>query len=262
VKLADPARQTKCLGAILLALFAVAPLALAQNAAPTGPATTPVKPLAFEIVSIRPSKPGSNWMIGWRTTPDGYRVTGQSMRSTIMIAYFPQGTAFWSKERLSAAPSWIDDLYDIDAKISEADLAEWQKQGLTLDKKEMLQQLLQTMLADRCHLVVHHVPGAELPGYSLQPGKHGPHLTEIKPGEILPQGVSLGDGGVLVPWNRGEVPRMSFYGATMAEVARHLSQGSKGHPVQDHTGLTGRYDVRGELDRRPRLRGAPGRYLL
>jgi uncharacterized protein (TIGR03435 family) len=100
---------------------------------------------------------------------------------------------------------------------------------------------LQAMLADRCHLVVRHVPGAEQPGYSLELGKHGPHLTESKPGEVLPEGVELADGGLVVPWRDGEARRMRFYGATMAEFARQLSQGH-GHPVRDHTGLTGRYD--------------------
>jgi hypothetical protein len=156
--------------AIVPALFALVPLAVAQDVA----RTLPAKPLAFEVVSIRPSKPGSNWMIGWMTTPDGYRVTGQSIRSTIMIAYFPEGTAFWSKERLSGAPPWLDDLYDINAKISEDDLAKWQKQGTTLDKKPMLQQMLQAMLADRCHLVVRHVPGAAtLP--RPRTSRSGPH---------------------------------------------------------------------------------------
>jgi bla regulator protein blaR1 len=234
MKIADLNHRSNYYRAIVPALFALMPLAVAQDAA----RTLPAKPLAFEVVSIRPSKPGSNWMIGWMTTPDGYRVTGQSIRSTIMIAYFPEGTAFWSRERLSGSPPWLDDLYDINAKVSEADLAEWRKQGATLDKKPILQRMLQAMLADRCHLVVRHVPGAEQPGYSLELGKHGPHLTETKPGEVLPEGVPLVDGGVVLPWRRGEARRMRFYGATMAALARTLSQGK----VQDHTGLTGRYD--------------------
>jgi uncharacterized protein (TIGR03435 family) len=120
-----------------------------------GQSPAPAKPLAFEVVSIRPSKPGTNMMTMWATTPDGYRVTGQSLWSTFMIAYFPQGMAYWSRERITGAPSWFSDQYDIDAKVSEADLPEWQKQGLTLDKKPMLREMLQTMLADRCHLIAH-----------------------------------------------------------------------------------------------------------
>jgi uncharacterized protein (TIGR03435 family) len=216
-------------------------VALLTCATALGQAPTPAKPLAFDVVSIRPAKPGSNYMFGWMTTPDGYQVPSQSLWNTLMIAYFPQGMAYWSKERLSGAPSWLGDLYDINAKVSEADLADWQKQGLTLDKKPMLQQMLQTMLADRCHLVAHMVPGPPISGFSLELGKHGPRLTDSKPGATLPAGMKLADGGVSVPWNRGEKVRQSYFGATMADFAQNLSM-LLGIPVKDHTGLTGRYD--------------------
>jgi hypothetical protein len=50
------------------------PLAVAQNAAPITSATKPAKPLAFDVVSIRPSKPGTNQSVRSGTTPDGYSV--------------------------------------------------------------------------------------------------------------------------------------------------------------------------------------------
>ena len=214
--------------------------ALGQSAPP--PAPTPAKPLAFDVVSIRPAKPGSNWMFSWMTTPDGYSVPSQSLRYTILMAYFPQGMAYWSTDRLSGAPSWLDNIYDINAKVSEADLPDWQKQGLALDKKPMLRQMLQTMLADRCHLVAHMVPGPPISGWSLELNKHGPRLTESKPGETLPAGMKLADGGVAVPYQRGDKPRLTFYAATMDDFARDLSMMSNCHPVQDHTGLTVHYD--------------------
>ena len=137
------------------ALLACATAFAQSPVAPPTPASP--KPLGFDVVSIRPAK--SNGGVFWATTPDGYRVTGQSLFFTIMMTYFPQGTFYWSDERLAGAPPWINGLYDIDARVSEADLTEWQKQGTTLDKKPMLRQMLQTMLADRCHLVAHMVPG-------------------------------------------------------------------------------------------------------
>lgn len=208
--------------------------ALAQT-----PAPAPTKPLAFDVVSIRPAK--SNGGFFWMTTPDGYSVPGQSLYYTIMIAYFPQGWFYWSRERLSGAPPWLGDPYAIDAKVSEADLAEWQKQGLTLDKKPMLRQMLQTMLADRCHLVAHMVPGPPISGWSLELGKRTPRLAESKPGATLPTGVPLASGGVLVPQGRyGET--QAFFNATMEDFAQYLSTKSAGHPVQNHTGLTGHYD--------------------
>jgi bla regulator protein BlaR1 len=237
---ADPIRRSNY-SATLLALSAVMPLAVAQNAASIDSATKPAKPLAFDVVSIRPSKPGTNGtMMKLAITPDGYSVTGQSMAATIMIAYFPQGAAYWSRDRLSGAPAWLTDQYDINAKVSNADLAEWQKQGVTLDKKPIFREMLQTMLADRCHLLAHMVPGPPISGWALELGKHTPHLAESKPGEELPPGMKLNDGGVMVPYRRGEKPRYTFYAATITDLSQVLS--SSGHPVQDHTGLTGHYD--------------------
>ncbi|HEY4382507.1 MAG TPA: TIGR03435 family protein [Acidobacteriaceae bacterium] len=194
------------------AILVVSTVSLAQapNPAP------PTKPLAFEVVSIRPSKPGANGMFSAMTTPDGYRVSGQALVYLIMFAYFPQGMAYWSNGRLSGAPDWLSDLYDIDAKVSEADLAEWKRQGpLALDKKVMLQQMLQSLLADRCHLAAHMVPGAPIDGWSLEPGKRGPRLAESKPGAEVPPGMKLLGGGVMVGYNRGEKPVQTFYSATM-----------------------------------------------
>jgi len=226
------------IGRIVTAALLTCATALGQ--APAAP--TPAKPLAFDVVSIRPAKPGSNYMFGWMTTPDGYQVPSQSLRNTLMIAYFPQGTIYWSDERLAGAPSWIDNQYDIDARVSEAELPDWQKQGLSLDKKPMLQQMLQTMLADRCHLVAHMVPGPPVPGFSLELGKRGPRFAKSKPDEVLPPGIRLPDGGIETTYGPGQRPRFTFYGASMADFARFLPMRVGGRPVLDHTGLTGRYD--------------------
>jgi uncharacterized protein (TIGR03435 family) len=222
--------------------IAVSALLACANALGQSVPPTSVKPLAFEVVSIRPSKPGTNNFTKWGTTPDGYSVTGQSMLATILLAYFPQGMTYWSKDRVSGGPPWLNDQYDIVAKVSEADLADWQKQGHTLDREPMFRQMLQSMLADRSHLVAHMVPGPPISGWSLEAGKHMPRLIESKPGATLPSGVTLPDGGVMAPYQRGEKPRLAFYAATMADLAETLSHISAGHPVQDHTGLAGRYD--------------------
>jgi uncharacterized protein (TIGR03435 family) len=238
VKLADPIRRSNY-GATLLALFAVVPLAFAQNTAPTAAATA--KPLAFDVVSLRPSQPDpSAGNVMWGITPDGYRVPNQPLIATLLMAYYPQGTAYWSG-RIQTRPAWLSDHYDIDAKVSEADRAAWQKQGGMLDQEPMLREMLQTMLAERCKLVVHRVPG-EIIGFYLDLGKHDPHLTRTKPEEALPTGVKFPDGGVRVEYRRGEELHQNFYNATMADLTGFLSVRSAGHPVEDHTGLTGHYD--------------------
>jgi uncharacterized protein (TIGR03435 family) len=239
VKLASAIRRSS-LGATLLVLVAVMPLVLAQ-----APATTPqtsVKPLAFDIVSIRPAKPGTFPTYNWLKTPDGYHVTGLSLFATLMFAYFPQNSWGWSEERLSGAPAWADDLYEINARVSDADLADWQKQGISLEREPMLQQMLRSMLTDRFHLVAHMVAGPPIPGFSLELDKHGPRFAESKPGAVLPDGIRLPDGGIQRSYGPGQNPHYSLFGASMADVAQALSNRAQ-RPVLDHTGLTGRYDL-------------------
>ncbi|MGA1980917.1 MAG: TIGR03435 family protein [Acidobacteriaceae bacterium] len=212
-----------------------------------GQTSNPVhhKPLAFEVVSIHPSKTG-NQATSWATLPDGYRVSGQSIWQIILMAYYPQGDPYWvTAGRITGMrtwPAWLSQPYAINAKVAQADLAEWQKQGASLDKKPILCEMLQTMLADRCHLIAHRIPGPPVQGFSLVTGRRGAHLTAAKPGETYPRGVPLAGGGVLVPPNIGDKWLLRFYGTTMAELADYLTKNSLGHPVQDHTGLTDRYN--------------------
>ena len=201
----------------------------------------PAKPLSFEVVSIRPSNSGSNRSIRWTTTADGYHTQGQSLANTILMAYYPQGLSVW-RGRLVGAPGWlISEGYDIDARVAESEMADWQNQGRPLDQKPLLRQMLQSMLADRCHLTFHRVP-AQLDGWRLELAKNPPHLTETKPEEQFPPGVKIGEGAILVPGQPGRTFIVRYYGTTMADFARGLSLASAGHPIEDHTGLTGRYD--------------------
>ena len=137
-------------------------------------------------------------------------------------------------------PWMTQDKYDILAKVAPADVAEWQRQSHTR-QKVMMQAMLQTMLAERCKLVVHRIP-AEVMGYALLVGKDGLKFKETKPGETIPGGLPLTDGGVMVGAARGGKLENSFYSASMAELANHLNGVSPGHPVEDRTGLTGKYD--------------------
>jgi len=152
-----------------------------------------------------------------------------------MLAYFPRGMTYWSPDRLSGAPPWAgNDLYDIDAKVSQADLADWQKQGA---KKEMLRAMLQAMLTERCRLAIHSTT-VEKPIYVLLLGKHGPKLAESKPDESPPSGaIRLPEGGFLIPGRQ----ELKFFQTPMMSLAANLSFGSF-RPVEDKTQLTGIYD--------------------
>ena len=209
-------------------------------------ATTPTRRLAFEVVSIRPSKPDSNEAFTTDILPDGYRVRGQSLYHTIMVAYSSQFWMYWSEGRFMGAPGWVmSDLYDIDAKVAPEDLAEWQKQGNNSPaQRTVFHAMLQAALEDRCKLVLHRVP-AEAPGYALVVGKHGSKLKETKSeGSAAPAEMALPDGGTMV--FSSDRSRESFVNASMSSFALALmltSSGPTGVPtIYDETGLTGRYD--------------------
>ena len=215
-------------------------VAKAQTAAAHAPvAAGPTKSMEFEVVSIRPSAPGSPWG-GVQVLSDGYRAWGIGLWVTVQNAYIP--TVLYTPDRIQGMQPWMtSEKYDIVAKVTAADVAEWQRQSNFKQQKVMLQAMLQTMLAERCKLVVHRIP-AEIAGYALVVGKGGPKLKETAAGETLPSGISLPDGGVMVGAARGGKLDNSFYGVSMAELANHLNGVSSGHPVADRTGLTGKYD--------------------
>jgi len=225
-------------------------IAMGQSAARPAVATSPVsaqspkavgatKPMEFDVVSIRPSAPGSPWG-GVQVLPDGYRAWGIGIWASVARAYFPMEV--YSPDRIQGMQPWMtSDKYDIVAKVAPADVAEWQRQSNFKQPKAMLQAMLQTMLAERCKLAVHRIP-AEVSGYALVVGKGGLKLKETKPGETMPSGIPLPDGGVLVGATRGGTIENTFYGASMAELASHLNGASPGHPVEDRTGLAGKYD--------------------
>jgi uncharacterized protein (TIGR03435 family) len=170
-----------------------------------------------------------------------------SMGMVIMTAYVPQtaGSAFYSEAQVKGAPDWFDrERYDIEARISDEDRADWQKPEM---QKVMLQAMLQAMLAERCKLVVHREV-KEVAVNSLVVAKGGPKFKETDPTVEHPGGMKLPWGGVLVPTQTKDGMSMSMYGTSMASLASLLStmgggMGGGGRTIVDKTGLTGRYDV-------------------
>jgi len=155
----------------------------------------------------------------------------------VLTAYVPQwgGAIFWEPVGF---PEWLSkDRYDIEAKVAEADLTEWQKPA---GQAAMLRAMLQTLLGDRCKLAVHReLKDAEV--YYLEVGKGGPKFKESKAGEPYPAGRQspYPSGGVVEFDGRAQ----DFYQAPMTLLASYLTNMNLGgRPVEDRTGLTGRYD--------------------
>lgn len=228
----------------LAALFLLSPFAHAQtsgkgpdNIATTQPSTTAAR-YSFEVVSIRPS-PHQQGFLGVGPTPDGFRATGITLSWVILMTHFPP--ALQSPDRIQNVPAWASkDLYDINAKVAPQDLKAWTAQNL-LFEPTVLRAMLLSMLVDRCHLQMHTVP-AEIPGFALAVSRHGASLHTSTPGETIPDGVKLSDGGIA----HGEMidaitTTWHFYDASMASLTEFLSNITHTR-VLDQTDLTGRYD--------------------
>jgi len=220
------------------------------NTAVQAPKLTPTKPMAFEVVSIRPSKRGffgaSPERETLETQPDGYRAVDQPLVSTIAFAYLPHSREWTPESEPLNQPGWAHDEYDIEAKVAPADMAEWQKQE---PQKEMLSAMLRTMLEDRCKLVVHWVPG-QTSGFALVVGKHGPKLKKAVPGESVPPngypvriGMERVPGATFFPIPKGDKRTdLPFYNISMEVLAEFLSELVEA-PILDQTGLADNYDL-------------------
>jgi bla regulator protein BlaR1 len=194
-------------------------------------------PLTFEAASIKPAGPrsGLTWGSchgtdssgagGWiasRILPGMSRpapsalgrclITAATLKQIVQEAYDLRPAV-----GITGGPGWFDsDRFDIDAKAEDP--------SKTTD--EQLHQMLQQLLADRFKLKLHREE-KEVSGSLLVVDKNGSKLTEVTDAANVPaQGGRPGD--------------MRFRAAHIGVLAEFLS-GMTGRPVQDKTGLTGRY---------------------
>lgn len=230
------------MGKILMVGFVYAGMAMGQSVVvPT--AATPAKAWTFDVVSIKRnmSEAGTERQT-FGPTQAGYRMRDLFMEMPILTAYIPQsgGRTSYIPARVVGLPDWaINDAYDIDAKVAEADLAHWQNPA---KQPEMLRAMLQAMLQNRLKLLVHRGT-KEVPVYSLVVDKNGPKFKETNPNEPHPGGFPIPGGGVVVMKIRANQEITHWYGVSMATVASWGVLGNAERPVQDKTGLTGRYDI-------------------
>ena len=227
----NPALVRPTLLSLLLSIAVSAVSAAAQQdaSAPAAQGKT------FDVVSIRQniSQAGQK-SLKLSPAPDGFHVTGMPVAIVLMTAYTPTSGGMFMNN-MDNVPDWARrDRYDIDARISDADRAGWNDPK---NQPAMLQQMLQTMLADRFKLAVHR-GSKEAPVYNLVVAKGGPKFTATKPDAPLPAGMTLPGGGIIVPGNGAP----HFYNFTMGLLATALSENND-RPVVDKTGLTGRYDI-------------------
>jgi uncharacterized protein (TIGR03435 family) len=170
--------------------------------------------------------------------------------AALVMAYVPADgntLGFATYGRVVGDPDWMKaDRYDIDARVDQADMAAWQNPAT---QKEMLHQMMQSLLAERCKLAVHREM-RDKPVYALVVAKGGPKFQEAKSVEsaaILAKhpnvGAIPGGGGMFAPGAGGG---MELYGVQIPTLTVVLSN-KAGRQVVDKTGLTGAYDMKLEM---------------
>jgi len=226
---------------------------LARAQAASAMATAPLlgadgEPLTFDVVSVREDKsiPTPQDPPQFGPTADGYVLRNLTVMIPILAAYIPsQGgdAAVFNVDQITGVPGWLSSTrYDINAKVSEADLPKWKDPAL---QPAMLRAMLQAILAERFRLAVHHGM-KENPIFELTVTKNGP---KFKPSETTalanirqkyPSARAI-IGGTIVAEGPNPGQTMLF-GVTMPVLSTFLSH-MAGRPIQDKTGLTGKYDI-------------------
>jgi uncharacterized protein (TIGR03435 family) len=178
---------------------------------------------AFEVASIKPQpwtgQRGSVGVFVRGDTLDGEHV---GLNDLVAFAYNLRGF------QLTGGPAWgirgelaSSVLYQVTAKAT----------GDPPPPIDQFRRMLQTLLADRFHLQVHHV-SRDFPTYNLVVAKGGPRLKESSNDAQLSTRVSSrGKSGIRI-----ETARM-----TMPELVDNQLSGYSGRPVFDKTGIAGSY---------------------
>jgi uncharacterized protein (TIGR03435 family) len=168
--------------------------------------------LAYEVVSVKVSDSPSTGIGG-----DAFIRSGGAIALRNVTLHFLINMAYELPDyRLSGGPSWIDTLrYNVDAKPSSR------------VSRPVALRMMQTLLADRFGLQVHH-ENKTVGGYRLTAPKGDAKMVKLSPNDGI--GFRLMQPG-----------RIEGHG-TMAMLATTL-QGTMRAPVDDATGLKGAYDM-------------------
>lgn len=212
-----------------------------------GPATRPTEPVAFEVASVKPLGPVSGFAGGMRGCDGGFpKVEGnRSVVTTTPFALITWaygynkvwGCAFTSSgDLITGGPSWVrSERYEIQALAPDGAHAYTFDEFMKGDALG-LEKMLQSLLADRFKMVVHHVT-KEVPGYALVVGKGGPKLN---PSGLKP---SAADDKPMMGGRRTDKSSQTITARKMEmrDLAFLLVM-TTNRPVIDRTGLTGQFN--------------------
>jgi uncharacterized protein (TIGR03435 family) len=207
--------------ALAVSLLFAATHVLGQSSNPS-PSSAPgeTKPLAFDVVSIRPStRTDGAW--GFPHTPDGFSAMSVPLRKLIEEAYSRD-----DDNLVVGGPSWIDSAnFDIQAKLAPGDADAAQKLP-----QSQRSAMLQPVLIDRFHLIVHHET-RQVPVFFLTISKQGAHL-KVQPPATKNSGCMF---------HMPNIHTLSAENCAVGSLIQVL-RNPAGRIVLDRTGLIGIYD--------------------
>jgi uncharacterized protein (TIGR03435 family) len=176
---------------------------------------TSVQP-KFEVASVkRTDRCGG----GGSINPGSVALRGVPLKAVLM-------EAFKVKMEQIEGPSWLEeDCFDISARIPEG------------AGRDQVPAMLQALVTERFRLLAHKVDRLRS-GYALVVDKGGPKFKEDDPNTNF-----MGREKGMMMYSSAGTPFGALKGVmSMATLAANLS--TKGYgPVQDLTGLTGKYDI-------------------
>ena len=120
----------------------------------------------FAVVSVRPTDPNEDLSHGG-ISPDSYHAERTTIKEVLGYAF---GLGY--DHELVNAPAWLThEHFDIQGKLDDNQVATLRKLSRD-DRDEQMRLMVQSMLADRFHLI-YHFETRELPVYLLEVAKSG-----------------------------------------------------------------------------------------
>jgi uncharacterized protein (TIGR03435 family) len=197
----------------------------------------------FEVISIKRHTADSG-PVQLGPTPAEFRSIGLPMFGIFQWAYaLPNQPGLLRGDQIEGDPGWLSgELYDVVAKVDQADLAGWQRPAM---RQTMLRAMLQDMLAERCKVAVHY-GSKEAAVYDLVIAKGGPKFKQAETVDMAELRRKHPEGGVM----RGsgtmavQSPNTThWYAMSMAILTNTILSSIVDRPVLDKTGLSGYYDL-------------------
>jgi uncharacterized protein (TIGR03435 family) len=182
------------------------------------PSREATKPQAFEVVSVKPNRSGTDSSHA-RSRPGRYYATNIKVKELIQ-------DAFGVKEfQISGAPRWTEtEGFDIDAITGTSS---------DLTDKEF-EPILRALLTDKFQLRFHRET-KQLPAYSLIVAKNGPKLRAHSGDAVFDVSIRRRPGKLILSGTKMSMSRLTEV------LSRRIE-----HIVLDRTGLSGEYDLKME----------------